>query len=1324
MESPPCALEAGAAESPRAALFALQPSCTPRVVFPPGSMPPDLALPRNRDTGSGRCVSDGPADVSCPIVTLEHHHRSVRPATEGTTEGVPRSGADGWQSGYLARCDGGRGSTATAISGLPPAAAATTRMPLPTAARQLSLQSLPSADGSSFGRAASKDCSNAARLLHHWNFTTRSSAVEAGGAETGMTAGSGNGEGGSGARTPCVPADAVDSSAQNFPTVLISGALPTALPMGASPKSDQQQALLHGLSTSAWTTMLTEPRARRLPRRTASVQMLMGPPRPDAAAHRPWSPTSGSATTQQDAPASAVAADQQRQHEGWPGSEGSGGGAGGPKAMRVSCAAVLLLHEGVRHRPPRPASSMFGADANAAASEHAGAAAAGRPCPARRSTSQRRCASVDIFPETMWQAQQQVGAGARKALAVPVPAGRCDSGSCAGTGGSVGAAGAAFTTLSSKLSTMEEVPATATAGDGSANSSRTALPSPPSIGAGGAMARILNITLATMSPKSSRPQSLTASPPPNSTFQLHCTPSASDASLGNPSGSPLPTSAFTSGSRLLLLRPASTFGSSIFEAQAQGRSGMTGQAAGTLPPISPFLIQQGGGEDDDCEDDDDDGCGSAVARVVDPAATAAAQRAGLHADEPDSAAGNATEVVESEAALVTAGMYVQHAAAGCGADGATAGGAAASGGCRVHCVKAFGNGADTLEAVEAQFLASLDLRPNVYCGRPDSPGSETATLRRQVFDGGEECGSSLPSWTVHDGRTSTVASGEEGAAQSSTSRSAGLYAPHLSFASASASASASPSTGACAIPSPTIPSASATAANHGRSAAATAAADECRGGWVAARRLMSTSAAAQSPSLAPPPQDLMRTLTFNNGAQPRGALLNSQSESGGCSGQQQRDQQLGGVGEEPSAAGAAQQRMQGPLHLPSDDDDTGNDCGCGSSGGGGSPPVPARIEAVSGPPALPAPVSRTGAAAADAAPALAPVLPASTAAVAAAAPSSVAQTHMEAADGDAEWHEVSLTSFLHPQLKRQVVLVVQNDVSERIWAERQLVRVVEAEHTLLENIFPHHVIEHIATTAAKTAARARGGGSERNTPDLAVMTARLSAAASAALQIDAVAAGAAPGQQDRLPAIRGSTFLHLATSHSAITVIFCDIQGFTPMCNQIRPVVVMSFLNDLFTRLDSLLDEYGVYKVETIGDCYVAAGGLMKVDPETGAVTVRSDDVDPQHAQRTVQFAKALLRAAAGVRLPTTGEPVRLRVGIHSGPAMSGVVGTRMPRFCLFGDTMNTASRMESTGLPGAIHVSAATRELVPGEAWEATGGVEVKGKGCMNTFLLRPQLA
>ncbi|GIL79853.1 hypothetical protein Vretifemale_9015 [Volvox reticuliferus] len=352
------------------------------------------------------------------------------------------------------------------------------------------------------------------------------------------------------------------------------------------------------------------------------------------------------------------------------------------------------------------------------------------------------------------------------------------------------------------------------------------------------------------------------------------------------------------------------------------------------------------------------------------------------------------------------------------------------------------------------------------------------------------------------------------------------------------------------------------------------------------------------------------------------------------------------------------------------------------------------------------------------------------------------------------WHEVTVNGLVHPRTREQLIVVTQSDVSARVWAERQLATVVEAEHALLENIFPMHVIEHIALMAAASAASpardkrptgtdadsAPAAASRYTTPVQSAAAARMSKsqvmlahgmASSGGVLVHGApsvlpaVAGESPGRpavHDRGAVhITGDTFLHLATSHSALTLLFCDIQGFTTMCNQVQPAVVMSFLNDLYTRLDAMLDAYGVYKVETIGDCYVAAGGLMKVDEETGAVTVRSDDVDPQHAHRTVQFAKAILHAASAVRLPNTGEPVRLRVGIHSGPAMSGVVGTRMPRFCLFGDTINTASRMESTGVPGAIHVSQATRDLTPVESWEPTGGVEAKGKGILQTYLLRP---
>jgi class 3 adenylate cyclase len=120
------------------------------------------------------------------------------------------------------------------------------------------------------------------------------------------------------------------------------------------------------------------------------------------------------------------------------------------------------------------------------------------------------------------------------------------------------------------------------------------------------------------------------------------------------------------------------------------------------------------------------------------------------------------------------------------------------------------------------------------------------------------------------------------------------------------------------------------------------------------------------------------------------------------------------------------------------------------------------------------------------------------------------------------------------------------------------------------------------------------------------------------------------------------------------------------------PLQVMLLLHELFSKYDHLCKRYGIYKVETIGDCYMACSGLL-VD-------------NPDHAQHMVQFAKAMLGAAASVRNPLGGS-VHIRVGVHSGRVMSGIVGSIRARYCLFGDTVNTASRMESTGMVDRIQV-------------------------------------
>ena len=195
----------------------------------------------------------------------------------------------------------------------------------------------------------------------------------------------------------------------------------------------------------------------------------------------------------------------------------------------------------------------------------------------------------------------------------------------------------------------------------------------------------------------------------------------------------------------------------------------------------------------------------------------------------------------------------------------------------------------------------------------------------------------------------------------------------------------------------------------------------------------------------------------------------------------------------------------------------------------------------------------------------------------------------------------------------------------------------------------------------------------------------------------------------------------LAQEHRGVTVLFTDVVGFTQMTSQSTPADIMLMLNNLFTMFDEWSDEHRIYKVETIGDAYMCAAGLSLMRGKSRKHGASSQVESPaSHAKRMLSFALDILEGIKEFTTPT-GEPLRIRVGIHTGDCMTGVVGIKMPRFCLFGDTVNTASRMESNGVPGRVHASKATRDLLPDEDWEATGGVEAKGKGVMETFLLSP---
>uniref|UniRef100_A0A7E4W5X2 guanylate cyclase n=1 Tax=Panagrellus redivivus TaxID=6233 RepID=A0A7E4W5X2_PANRE len=183
-----------------------------------------------------------------------------------------------------------------------------------------------------------------------------------------------------------------------------------------------------------------------------------------------------------------------------------------------------------------------------------------------------------------------------------------------------------------------------------------------------------------------------------------------------------------------------------------------------------------------------------------------------------------------------------------------------------------------------------------------------------------------------------------------------------------------------------------------------------------------------------------------------------------------------------------------------------------------------------------------------------------------------------------------------------------------------------------------------------------------------------------------------------------------AESYDWVTIYFSDIVGFTALSSKSTPMQVVTLLNDLYLAFDSVVDNFKVYKVETIGDAYMVVSGL----PE------RRED----HASQIAQMSLALLQKVKNfVIRHRPSEQLKLRIGMHSGSVVAGVVGSKMPRYTLFGDCVNTSSRMESNGLPLRIHVSKATKEILskdPDFHLELRGEIEMKGKGLQTTYWLK----
>jgi class 3 adenylate cyclase len=195
-----------------------------------------------------------------------------------------------------------------------------------------------------------------------------------------------------------------------------------------------------------------------------------------------------------------------------------------------------------------------------------------------------------------------------------------------------------------------------------------------------------------------------------------------------------------------------------------------------------------------------------------------------------------------------------------------------------------------------------------------------------------------------------------------------------------------------------------------------------------------------------------------------------------------------------------------------------------------------------------------------------------------------------------------------------------------------------------------------------------------------------------------------------------------ARNHPNATIMFADIVGFTSMCCAVSPHMVMLFLNRIFALFESLCDLHAVSKVETAGDCFIASSGILTVDRDGYA---RIDEVPNKVscASHIMDFSCDVLRCSRLMAMPHNQSPVSLRIGVHSGDCISGLIGSKMPKFAVFGDTMNTASRMESTASHDHIQVSASTFELLRDYK---TGNfvptaVDVKGKGVMLTYAWVP---
>jgi class 3 adenylate cyclase len=182
----------------------------------------------------------------------------------------------------------------------------------------------------------------------------------------------------------------------------------------------------------------------------------------------------------------------------------------------------------------------------------------------------------------------------------------------------------------------------------------------------------------------------------------------------------------------------------------------------------------------------------------------------------------------------------------------------------------------------------------------------------------------------------------------------------------------------------------------------------------------------------------------------------------------------------------------------------------------------------------------------------------------------------------------------------------------------------------------------------------------------------------------------------------------IAESYNDVTILFADLVGFTELASQIKPIQLVDLLNELFSTFDTLTEKHGLEKIKTIGDAYMVVGGLPNP---------RAD-----HAEAVAQMALDMQSAIAQIAL--TQESRQIRIGINTGSVVAGVIGVKKFIYDLWGDAVNIASRMESSGEAGKIQVTEMTYQRLKHQyRFEPRGIISVKGRGEMMTYWLLGKL-